>query len=125
MRRVDNIVYLPVLNAWLSAHHKNGIEARDLPALGFIEPGIAAGFLYQTDSSFGIMENFVANPEAQGRAVFFAINEIIQALCDAAQEHGIEKIFAFTQHRSMFRRVLDHGFASTPNRYFGASKEIN
>ena len=79
------------------------------PLLGLIEPEIAAGFLYRTDTKIAIFENFVSNPKADKVRRREAMLEIAKELEAQAQILGFKYFTAVTKHKSIEDLSLKHG----------------
>jgi hypothetical protein len=81
-----------------------------IPMVGFIVPGIAAGFLLSTDTSCCILEPFIANSDAPGEQRELALMLILGDLVNYAKNAGYTKIFGFSTNTRMVDRVIEHGF---------------
>lgn len=110
MRQIEIEQDLSTINHWMKGHDKRGFVAEELPTIGFIVDGVAAAFLYQTDSSVGILENFVSNPEATPKQVAKALDLIIAELKRAASREGIAQLLVFSKVRSIGKRISRLGF---------------
>jgi hypothetical protein len=75
-----------------------------------VEPGVAVGWLYQTDSGVGLLEQFVTNPKAPGKDRHAAVDEIGLALLAEAKRLGLSRVLLHTSHRSIARMCLRRGF---------------
>ncbi len=114
-----------MLNGWLRAR---GIlipwSMDDLPEVGVVERDVACGFLFQTDSNIATLGSFVTNPMAsvikRGRAVGFIVAELTQI----AQELGYEKVYGFTERRSMLRMCSGQGYKRNGTNYLCVEREF-
>lgn len=109
MRRYEPGDY-PALKAW---HEARGMEApaeRRLPSLGFIEPGVALGFLYQTDSALALTDLLISNPEASAMARGRALVAIDRALSAEAGRLGFEGVLAITREPGVERAAERNGY---------------
>jgi hypothetical protein len=106
----DRELHLGEVQRWAINQGVEPMAPDSLPAAGVIEPGVAVGWLYQTDSKVGFLEQFVTNPEAPGRARLAAVDAIASALMAQAKGLGITKVVAMTRHRSIGRIAIRHGF---------------
>src|SRR5712692_7696099 len=61
MRRYESSD-LAEMNEWYARRGMAPMDPAHLPTIGYIEPGVAAGFMYVTDSKLVFLENYVANP---------------------------------------------------------------
>lgn len=86
------------------------VELQDLPKVGFIVPGVAAGFIMQTDTNCCILEPFIANPLTLKKCREVALDSIFKHLIKEAQTLGFKKIFGFSTHLKMVWRAQTFGF---------------
>ena len=107
----DIDAHLGEVNGWSIARGEALTTPEMLPKVGFIVEGVAAGWLYQTDSALGIIENFVTNPEAPARRRWVAVDELATALERHAKSLGIQALKITTGHRSIGRIAIRHGCA--------------
>lgn len=96
-------------------YRSRGSEVKEnlLPQIGFISPGIAAGFLMQTDTKCCILEPFIANPNTDIEDRDTALVVILDQLCNCAEELGYNVIYGFSTSPTMIQRALDQGFRIT------------
>ena len=93
--------------------HSHNIPAPDmetLPTIGYIWPGVAAGFLYMTDSSIAIIDNFITGKQAERVAKDKALDEIVLALLAAAKASGSQIVKCDTNIHAIKQRATKHGF---------------
>jgi hypothetical protein len=95
-----------------------------IPTLGFIVPGIAAGFLIATDTSCCIFEPFIANPDAPEELRDEALHKVMGDLINEAVILGYSRIFGFSTSKSMVERSLDWGFKVVEQGSITVLKEI-
>jgi len=81
-----------------------------LPEHGFIIPGIAAGYLYATDSNFCIFEGFVANPKADRNSRKEGLRLIVTELIKQAKELEFKQVFGFAASKTMIKIGFEQGF---------------
>lgn len=93
------------------------IAPEDLPTTGFIVPGVAAGFLYRTDSSVAWIEGLVGSREVSAEARGHALDEIVRALRAEARRSGFKIMLGYTQLQAVVDRALRHGFKQTEGTY--------
>jgi hypothetical protein len=94
-------------------YQSHGLAApseRHLPTIGLIAPGVAAGFLYLTDSTIGIIDNFVTHKQAEREARNAALDEIVRILLDAAKGADCSVVKCDTQIYAIKQRATAHGF---------------
>lgn len=104
------------LSNWWTAHNLPIIPPNALPVVGFMVQGVAAGFLYQTDSDVALVENFISNPASHWDDRQTALDSITQHLIDYARFKGRLYLMAMTQSQAIFDRALHFGFK--PNGAF-------
>lgn len=80
-----------------------------LPANGWIEPKVAAGFMYLTDSRLGIVEHVVTHPEATPEARHQALDMIIGNAHLLASEQNIRWLVAWFKDEGIASRAQRHG----------------
>lgn len=85
-------------------------DPRLLPTIGLIAPGLAAGFLYLTDSAIGIIDNFVTHKQAEREARNAALDEIVETLVGAAKGADCDIVKCDTQLYAIKQRATAHGF---------------
>lgn len=103
-----------IISKWWEAHGWSPVPEDHLPSIGFIvfskkEP-IATGFLYKTDSAFGVMEWLLADKYSEYADRDQALDLVIQALFTAAKENNIKSIYTTTSHSRLKRRYENNGF---------------
>lgn len=81
-----------------------------LPQIGFIEPGVAAGFIYRTDSNFCIFECFISNPNTSRSEREMALRQIVTDMIVEAKNLGYKDAYGFATSQSMIRHGMEQGF---------------
>ncbi len=122
MRRYEQ-TDLEELSRWCVAQGHPAPDIYALPLTGFIEPGVAAGFLYLTDSSGALMGGFVTNREASPEARNLALEVIAKAVIDAADGLGVATLTITTIEPSIVERAKRHGFQDV-GRYTMLIREV-
>ena len=125
MRKARKYCYLdkPDLNQWWAAHNLPAIPTESLPKTGFVVQGVAAGFLYKTDSDVVFIENFISNPRAYWEERQNALDQITAALLQHAITKGFNYAMALTQSQAVYERALKFGF-STQGAYQVMNKDL-
>lgn len=100
---------LSEINGWYAAHGRSGVAAHQIPETGRVVPGVAAGFLYVTDSSIGFLDGYVTNRERRLRERSAAVDEITESLLVEARELGCRHVVAICMSRGVSRRARKHG----------------
>lgn len=91
-------------------HRGTDLDEAFLGKVGFIVPGIAAGFIIQTDTKACIFEPFVSNPDTFGPIRDEALNMIMERMINEAKDLGYYRVFGFASHNRMVSRALRCGF---------------
>lgn len=95
---------------WWSQYGWSCIPREALPKTGFIVTGLAAGFLYKTDSQFAILEFIVGNKNSKKEDRKQAIELIVKNLVDEAEKSGYNFIFSSIQHPNLMKIYEDNNF---------------
>lgn len=98
------------MNGWLAEHEQGPLPPWALPEYGLFEPGVAVGFLYETDSGLALLEGYASNPATDAAVRSKALDDITEGLLGAAQERGFRKVLAICQVPAIERRAERHGF---------------
>jgi len=108
--RSFNPLDLDEMNRWYTQRGEPAIKVEMLPRLGFLVPGVAAGFLYQTDSSMALVEGFVSNPEALLCKRVKALHLILEGLTSAARGFGFKLVVGSSKRTGPVSLTLRQGF---------------
>ncbi len=81
-----------------------------LPKTGYIVPGVAAGFLYRTDSSIAWIDSLVASKERTREERSQALDAIVEALRQEARRAGFKSILGYTLQPVVVDRALRLGW---------------
>ena len=98
---------LPEIATWRSG---GVMPWEQLPPVGFMVRGVAAGWLIQTDTAMALLEHFVSNPGVPILARSDALESICIALVHEARGLGFSHVVVLPSDRSIERRVLRLGF---------------
>jgi hypothetical protein len=101
---------LDEINSWYEARNMRPIDIKQLPQFGYIVPGIACGFLVQTDSANAFLEGFATNRYAKNYQKADAIDLICKQLLQVAKELGYTHVFAMTTHPNIVAACRDNEF---------------
>lgn len=99
--------------SWWKAHNWPVLPIEALPKLGFIVPGVCAGWLYETDSTLCWLEWVVSNPLTSKEERSVALDEVISSLLSRAKELGFKQVFTTVVHPKLVDRYKNHGFVVT------------
>lgn len=86
------------------------------PSIGFVVDGIAAYFLYQTDSAVCWLENMVSNRGVPKEEVDRALDLIVDAILNEALVLGYKLAYATTNISKVATRAKASGAALCPNQ---------
>lgn len=84
-----------------------------LSDIGIIVPGVAAGFLYLTNSQMGIIDCLVSNPDASKEERNHAIHLIGERLLEMARSTDCIRVKCNTRIGSVMERAKQFGFVET------------
>lgn len=98
------------LQAWWAKRGFADVARSLLPATGFIVDGVAAGFVYKTDSDICVFEMAIANPDAtpaDRQAALFAVSN---AAIEWATNAGFKRMHCSTKNSSVLEKLRIRGF---------------
>jgi hypothetical protein len=98
------------IQSWYAARNIVPAEACCLPKVGFVAPGVAAGFLVQTDGGFAMIEHLAGNPEIPAWDRANGLDAVVSKLCDTGVKLGYSRILGITKLQVVKDRALSHGF---------------
>ena len=101
------------LATWCSERGKTIPDESLFPRTGFIIDGIAAGFIYFTDSAVAIIDCYISNPNTESKTRSNALNAITDALITCAKFNRCKLIKCDTKIEAVKRRALEFGFKPT------------
>ncbi len=93
------------------------------PKTGFIVPGIAAFFLYSTDSSVCYLENLIANKDVNGPERSEAIDQLVEVALATAKDMGFKVAYACTDIGQVVYRAIQAG-ANTKTKQVLLTKDL-
>lgn len=100
------------IGKWFESRGSKLPDISFFPRCGFIVHGIAAGFIYFTDSSIAIIDCYVSNPDSNITQRGDALDLITKALIEQAQFHKCKMLKCDTKLEAVKQRALSHGFKS-------------
>lgn len=111
------------VSSWYHKRNLPHMPEELLPTLGFVVPGIAAAFLYRTDSKLAFLESCVANPETEKLERTLALNLLLKEITLAAKSEGIKLLIASSIRPTIADICLEHGFTEI-GEYKTFAKEL-
>ncbi|MBL8951311.1 MAG: hypothetical protein JNK82_11070 [Myxococcaceae bacterium] len=102
---------------WYTARLNGAAGPEFLPKVGFVSPGVAMGFLYQTDSKIVFVEGMVGNPDVSSAVRKAGLDEVSQALIAEARALGFKAMHATSDVKAIVARAASLGFAVDPSQY--------
>ena len=100
---------LKFISDWAVARGFDALDPSLSPKTGYIVDGVAAGFLYQTDSKLGFIHNYITNPEASSKDRDKALNAITEAIFSAARSLNINILVFWSADTGIRNRALAFG----------------
>lgn len=111
--RPFNAKDMPTLKKWC---YKRGVDLKTEPAHeGFIVPGVAIGFLIETNAGAGILDSIITNPYVCSSTRNKALNSIFAYALELAETKKIKYLLGFTIDNNTLRRAETFGFVSVPH----------
>lgn len=95
---------------WYDSWGMSPPQMSDLSTYGLYVPQTAAGFLVLTDSSYGILEYYITNPESLTSDRDRALDEITLELIEYGRKFGLKHFKADTKIKAIGDRAMRHGF---------------
>jgi hypothetical protein len=101
---------IDTIRSWYNARNLEAPPRSYFPTLGFVVPGVAAGFLYATDTKVCFMEGFITNKDASSESRDWAIKAIAESLTDMAKCQGFHKILVLSTDQGIVARAKEMKF---------------
>ena len=114
---------IPQIKRWALEGYGYIYSEHQFPKIGFIVDGVAAYFLYQTDSTICFLENLIANKNIEKEIRNQAIDLIIKELMKTAQDLGFRVAYATTNLPQVVTRAIRFG-AQVDNNQFLITKNL-
>lgn len=104
--RFHKTQHLGQVKEWAKARGWDHVDESTFSSIGFIIPGVVAGFLYPTPSSVAYGDNLIANPQVGPLQVYDGTKRIIAEAKDVARTLGFQHIVIVTDlSPSFFKRL--------------------
>lgn len=110
LREFDAHYDLPVIQHWCWKRGVPQLEAKFLPEIGLICPGLCAGFLFKTDSKVAMIGNLISNPQAKKESRSLALDLLIEMLYNRGRLEGFDRITVAANLPHVKDRYLRLGF---------------
>lgn len=101
---------IEMIQQWYSARGVEVPSANSLPEIGYIVGDIAAGFIYQTDSSICMLDGYITNPTRIGSLRDEAIEAITYKLLTEAVTRGFTEVLALSRAPRIKDKALNWKF---------------
>lgn len=103
--------------AWYEARGMNPPDRSMLPQVGYIVPGVAAGWLCQTDCDLAFLDGYVTHPEASKERRHDALDAITGALLEDAGNRGFKTVLVLSKDEGIIARAGRHGMELATHTY--------
>lgn len=99
------------------APHKSLLPNNGLGGVMIIKDGVevCAGFLFQTNSAFCILEYIVSNPNYRNKDRKQAIEKLIEVIGNIADELGYYVMTSFVNNQNLIKTFEETGFIKGSN----------
>lgn len=98
------------IERWFEAHDMTMPHKSLFPPTGFIVRGIAAGFIYFTDSPLAIIDDYISNPTSDLKTRSDALNMITEHLLEIAKRRGCAVVKCDSKIEVIKKRAEALGF---------------
>ena len=109
---------------WFEARGLSANIVRLRPEVGLVVPGVAAGFLFQTDSPVALIDGVITNPEVDKSTRGDAVRLLFVSLFDLASELGFTEVWGLSTRPEMEVMGRRLGFRIDPERYWFGTKRL-
>lgn len=124
----DRKVDYQIISKWWKDQNWPIVPLENLPTYGLMvwldEVPLAAGFIYQTDSSMALLEWIVSNPEVAHELRGQALDILLDDLCFMAKKLGFKQLFTMAKNERLIEREKSHGFLKTDDQMIHLIKEL-
>jgi hypothetical protein len=120
--------HYPILKEWWEKQDWQAMPEHMLPTTGLIaydgDTPIAASFLYDTDSSYGLIEWFVGNPDVDHEVRAEGIDKVLNGLMVFAKLKGKKQIITYTNHKRLIEKFKSNDFIETDQNMVGLVRRV-
>lgn len=102
--------HLSMIDEWYHERNMDAPPHSSYPEVGFIVPGVAVGFLYQTDSDICMLDGYVSNPKSTEEERDEALDAITTALLDMGRYNGFKECLIISQSKAILARAKKYRF---------------
>ncbi len=102
--------YFQIMDWWVKRTEGEPIEAQYLSDIGFIVDGLAAVFLFTTNSKVAYIDFLISNPEAPHQDSQMALDTVVQACISRAKKEGFRVLLGSTSRAYVCNRAVKNGF---------------
>lgn len=99
-----------ILTEWWSQYNWPSVKKELLPTTGYIIDDFCAGFLYETNSKFCLLEFVVSNKNSDRVNKDRALDLLLESLLKLAKEKQFSIVFSSLEHPKLIERYKSHGF---------------
>lgn len=93
------------INKWLRRHGHAEATVTDVPRIGFIVPGVAAGFLRDCENGVGMIDSYVSNPLCKN----LTRNQALDSITKSILNQPFKQFITMTENQGLRNRFLKHG----------------
>lgn len=101
---------LEEVNRWLAARGMKPWPPWLLSGTGYVVPGVAAQWLYLTDSGFAFLENLASNPAVARERRSAGLDAVIEAAISEARAADTRVLTSYVRLPHVQQRLERHGF---------------
>ncbi|MCB0801738.1 MAG: hypothetical protein KDB74_01455 [Flavobacteriales bacterium] len=95
---------------WFEKHGQDRRQSEYLSDIGYMVEGIAAAFLYTTNSKVCWIESYISNPDTNKNERKHALDFITEAIIQHAKELQFEAMICFIDGKATYERCINYGF---------------
>lgn len=106
-----------MVKGWYEARNHPVPDKGILPSVGLVVEGVAAGFIYNVEGKFGLLEEIISNPKSTAKERNQALDFIFLTLLDYAKEEGLKLVIGFSKNKAAMERAKNFGFAEDDSNY--------
>lgn len=124
MERYDHEKHFKMIEKMWAEWGEDAIPPSLLPKVGYVVPGVCAGFLYQTDSGVALLEGLISAKSADKKMRNECLDAVINELCHDARMRGFRVIHACSSIWPVTERAARHGFTVRTEKFFSMFRRL-